>query len=556
MATPNIKIEFLKSVDLNSLNTIRIDQIPVLPVKCTFNSIGGYYSDRTADVFFKFVEGGQIIYLAGHRCILASDSEKFRQIFYETAVGSIVKICDTSLELFDLLLQSFYNRSVLLRIHQIDELTRLAFYYNANKCKQICIDYMKTLIEDDNLMILHCLELALRHDCVNIQTLCLAKIQKYGHGLVHSPEFFAFSWQVIKTVLTVNFYGRDEFELFIMCLNQATFECKRDHLDANDVMNVKKYLKKYLTIIRLRDLTFENISEIIKTNTVDYDDIKPYLDDDSQAKNANSKRPPEKLSTGSTIISAIKIKDPMMSFRRIHGDEQTADLKLTFQNCTVSLHCCILAAKGLSLAKAIYNGNLKGHWTIGHMKIVADFFKPFYGVSIAINIDTVLAATQFGKYFQIDEYENMDFQPLLLDALTVGTAFQIYELATYFDYYEIINKCCILFKSSTFVWSEALNTESFYSCNPKTINFAFRYGKLNSSVLFETVIEWAKYQCQQQKLNPITPQTIRAMIGDVNRWILTEMDGEHVLNALNKYSDIFSDDDLQMISKTLKNRSQ
>lgn len=558
MATPNIKIDTLRPVDLSSLKSFRIDGIPVLSVNCTINSIGGYYSDRTADVFFEFIEDCRKMYLAAHRCILASDSEKFRQIFYETtSAGPIVKVSDTSLEIFDLLLQSFYNRSVTLRIHQIDELIRLAFYYNANKCKQICIEYMKLLIEDNNIMIVHCLELATRNKCENIQMLCLSKVREYGYGLVNSPEFFAFSWQTIETVFTIDFYGRDEFELFKLFLNQSAYECNRDYFDASNVNDVKKYLKKYLCIIRWGNLTDDNIAEIIKLNCVDYDDMKQYLNGDIQANRCDSKRLPKKLSTASTIISTIKIKDPMRSFHRMYGDEQTADLKLTFQNCTVSLHCCIIAAKGLSLAKAIYNGNMNGHWTIEHIKTVADFFKPFYDLSIVIDIDTVLAALEFGKFFGIDEYENMDIKPMLCDALSVDTVFQIHELATTFDYYEIIEKCYTLFKSSTFVWSEVLKKDSFYRCNPKTILFAFRCGKIKASMLLETVIEWAKYQCKEQNLNPITPETIRAMIGDINRWIPAEqMDGEHILCALSKFSDIFSDDDLQMILITLKNRSR
>lgn len=551
MATPNIKIESLRSVDLNSLKSFRIDRIPVLPVSCTMNLVGGYYSDRTADVFFEFVEDCRKMYLAAHRCILASDSTKFHNIFYETSAGSIIKVCDTSLELFDLLLQSFYNRSVTLRIHQIEELTRLAFYYNANKCKQICIEYIKLLIEDNNIMILRCLDLALRHECVNIQALCLAKCLEYGNDLVNLPEFFTFSWQLIETVLNVDFYGRDEHQLFKMCLDQAAFECNRNHLDANNVTHVNKYLEKYLKIIRLEDLSSKNILEIINSKFVDYDDIKPYFE--VHRKKADPKRRPKKLSAQNTIVSVVHIKDPMKSFHRMYGDEKTADLILTFPNCTVSLHRCILAAKGLSLAKAIFDGNLKGHCTIAFMKIVPDFFKPFYGLPIEINIDTVKAAVQFGKYFKIDEYEYMNIQPLLFDALCADTVFHIHELATYFNYYEIINKCYTLLKSSSFVWSKALKTESFYRCNPETVKFAICHGKIEASVALKTVIEWAKYQCQQQKLNSITS----GATPDIDRVFPNEqIDGEDISNALSQFSDIFSDDDFKNIGKSVTMMSQ
>lgn len=559
MATPNINIESLRSVDLDSLKSFRIDGIPVRPVSCTMNSVGGYYSDRTADVFFEFFEDYEKMYLAAHRCILASDSEKFRQMFYEApAMGSIVKVCETSLEIFDLFLQSFYNRVMTLRIHQIDELTRLAFYFNANKCKQICIEYMQLQIEDNNIMILRCLDLALRHKCESIQQLCLTKVLEYGHGLVNSSDFYTLRWQVIETVFTVDFYGRDEFKLFKAFLNEAKFECNRDRFDASNATDVKKYLKKYLTMIRWGSLSSENIIEIIHSNYVDYADMtQEYLGGNVDQPPKNLEQPPKELSTDSTIISAIRIKDPMMSFHGMYGDEQTADLKVTFQNCAVSLHRCILAAKGLSLARAIYYGNLNGHLTIGHMKTVADFFKPFYGLPIAINIDTISDAVDFGQLFRIDEYENMDIQPLLIEALSADTVFQIHELATNLDYYKIIDKCYTLFKSSTFIWSAALKTESFYRCNPETIKFAFRCGKIKASMLLETIIEWAKYQCLKQKLNPDTPETVRAMLGDVNRWIPDEqIDGEQFSAALKKYGDIFSDDDLQMILQTLKNRSQ
>lgn len=556
MATPNIKIESLRSIDLDSLKSFQIHGIPVRPVSCTINSVGGYYSDRTADVFFEFIEDYQKMYLAAHRCILASDSEKFRQMFYEApAMGPIVKVCDTSFEIFDLFLQSFYNRIITLRIHQIDKLTGLAFYFNANKCKQICIEYMQLQIGDNNTMILRCLDLALRHKCENIQQLCLTKVLEYGHGLVNSSEFYTLRWQVIETVFTVDFYGRDEFKLFKAFLKEAKSECNRDRFDASNPTDVKKYLKKYVTMIRWDNLTSDNMMEIINSNYVDYADItQAYLGGNGKPKNL--KQPPKKLSTDTTIISAIQIKDPMMSFHGMYGDEQTADLKLKFQNCTVSLHRCILAAKGLSLARAIYYGNLNGHPTIGQIKIVADFFKPFYGLPIAINIDTISDAVEFGQMFRIDEYENMDFQPLLIDALSADTVFQIHELATNMNYCKIIEKCYTLFKSSTFIWSAALKTESFYRCNPETIKFAFRCGKIKASMLFETIIEWAKYQCRKQKLNPDTPETVRAMIGDINRWIPVEqIDGEQFLAALKKFGDIFSDDDLQMISQTLENRS-
>lgn len=519
------------------------------PVGQTFNSIGGYYHICTADVYFLFNdENGENVQIAAHKCILASDSTKFRQMFYfadkkyeRYSMGSI------SVATFDLFLQTFYNEKVFIEASDIELLTRLAYEFDATKCKQVCIDFMMDALCYDNIFILTILDVAIRHNIEVLRMQCMEKVKRFGYHFIDSKKLLQGRLDTVKAVLSVDFDGRDEINIFGFCVDYTMM-----HSKDNEMM--KKRLRTFFNYIRFESLTPLQIGQIhVKyPRYIDIADMMKMVSKCTTANAATEPVQPTELSNSRITMKVIDIKDPFESFRRMAGDAITADMLFRFKDVEVPVHRCILAAKCQRLAKYFYVDGVKGIKTLKEMKYASVFFEPFYGISIEINIENIMPAIVFGTTFRIPEYLFTDFEQIFIDNLCDDTVFQIYEtVEPYASAGRIFIECMNHIRNDDFDFYRATHTESFYKCDLQTVKFAIKYSHINidATMVLDMLINWAKERCKRENIDSMDSIKLREMLGDAISLIeFGEMSQQQCIECVTKYISIFNSNDLKMIA--------
>lgn len=185
-------------------------------------SIGGIYNVQTSDFAFIFNENGHKQAIPAHKCILASDSSVFYQLFFDTPQSlDHLSISGASIDKFSIFLSSFYGTSMKLKRHDVADIMRLAYKYDAIKCKEVCRHFLLKTIETGVDDILWALQLANIFGCDEVQEICIGKVRNFGAYLIETGDFRDCNRNTLKMILNIDFVGRDEIKVLEACIDWA-----------------------------------------------------------------------------------------------------------------------------------------------------------------------------------------------------------------------------------------------------------------------------------------------------------------------------------------------
>lgn len=104
----------------------------VHPIMKQSESVGGIYDVNTADVYFPALADGTTKFLPAHKCVLASASKKFFEIFYETEENPCLPE-NCSIDVLTPFFRSMYCEVFTIKREHIAELMQLVEDYDVKK---------------------------------------------------------------------------------------------------------------------------------------------------------------------------------------------------------------------------------------------------------------------------------------------------------------------------------------------------------------------------------------------------------------------------------------
>lgn len=237
-----------------------------------------YLDDESADVKFNFDYGGNVESVVAHRCILATGSPVFKQMFYgELKEGTEIPIVDASIDGFIAFLQYFYLESVTYNSTVIGEVMKLADKYDVNGCMDLCIRYLTLTMSTQNVC--SCYELALLYDLGHLIGVCEEKICLETQKVLESSSFLHCSRHILGRILLMDGLSCDEIHIFQASMMWAMEACKRAGIDENNAENLKQQLGHCFDLIRFPAMSAEDFYTCIadKENLLTSNEIMDIL---------------------------------------------------------------------------------------------------------------------------------------------------------------------------------------------------------------------------------------------------------------------------------------
>ncbi|XP_055306282.1 BTB/POZ domain-containing protein 3-like [Sitodiplosis mosellana] len=210
-----------------------------------------YLDDSTADVYFVFESEG--IRVAAHKAMLSVASDVFKKMFYgDLPEKGDVKISDTTAKAFKVFLQFFYLSEVKLLKEDVAEVMGLGHKYNVAKCTQICVDFLKTTLNIDNVC--RSLGLAILYDLDDFKQSCEEKIAQNTSAVFKSQGFLGSPRSVLANILKIDTLICREKDIFEACMAWTKHASKQNDLTKQIV---KAQLGDIFYDIRFGSMTFD-----------------------------------------------------------------------------------------------------------------------------------------------------------------------------------------------------------------------------------------------------------------------------------------------------------
>lgn len=237
-----------------------------------------YLDEESADVKFVFEHSGNVEKVVAHRCILATASPVFKQMFFgELKEGTEIPIVDVSIDGFTAFLQYFYLEFVTLNGNVIAEVMKLADKYDVTGCMELCIRYLTLSMSTQNVC--WCYELALLFDLGHLISLCEEKICLETQKVLESSSFLSCSRHILGRILLMDGLSCDEIHIFQASMLWAVEACKRAGTDENNAENLKQQLGHCFDLIRFPAMSAEefNLCVADKENLLTSNEIMDIL---------------------------------------------------------------------------------------------------------------------------------------------------------------------------------------------------------------------------------------------------------------------------------------
>lgn len=184
-----------------------------------------YLDAETADVCFLIGETK----IPAHKNLLAAASDVFKRMFYgplrETDNVRIDGVNGTAFKEF---LQFFYIENVKLTIENIADVMDLGHKYNVTKCSELCVEFLKDTLTDDNI----CtgLSLAMIYDLNELKDFCKKRIIANTSAVIRSAGFLECDRSILEYILNINLFSCSEMDIFDACMAWVRARSKQDAL--------------------------------------------------------------------------------------------------------------------------------------------------------------------------------------------------------------------------------------------------------------------------------------------------------------------------------------
>lgn len=189
-----------------------------------------YLDVETADVCFLIGDQSEAqTKIPAHKNLLAAASDVFKRMFYGPLKETDnVRIGGVNAAAFKEFLQFFYIENVKLTIDNITDVMDLGHKYNMAKCSELCVEFLKDTLTDDNI----CtgLSLATIYDQNELKDFCKRRIIANTSSVIQSASFLECDRSILEYILNINLFSCSEMDIFDACMSWVRAASKQDVL--------------------------------------------------------------------------------------------------------------------------------------------------------------------------------------------------------------------------------------------------------------------------------------------------------------------------------------
>lgn len=189
-----------------------------------------YLDVETADVCFLIGDQSEAqTKIPAHKNLLAAASDVFKRMFYgPLKEADSVRIDGVNATAFNEFLQFFYIENVKLTIDNITDVMDLGHKYNVAKCSELCVEFLKDTLTDDNI----CtgLSLATIYDQNELKDFCKKRIIANTSAVLKSTSFLECDRSILEYILSINLFSCSEMDIFDACMSWVRAVSKQDVL--------------------------------------------------------------------------------------------------------------------------------------------------------------------------------------------------------------------------------------------------------------------------------------------------------------------------------------
>lgn len=261
----------------------------------------------------------------------------------------------------------------------------------------------------------------------------------------------------------------------------------------------------------------------------------------------------EQMSSIRSPIHTIDYENPVLSTigRRLYLDFDTADVYFVFKSGErIPAHKNHLIA-GSEIFRTMLNGDWKEK---NEVKIIdtsvagfKQFLQFFYYNKVILSMTNIAEVINLGEMYIVSGCLDICWE-FLKENLTNANVFELYDLAIFYEHFEMKDLCQNRINSKT---EEIFATPGFFKCNRRVLGRILKLGNLSISEksVFEAVMSWVKYASGKEEL---TRDIIQTHLGEIFFDIrFRSMNFNKFVELLPSYGHLFTADEfneiLQMI---------
>lgn len=211
-----------------------------------------YRDVETADVYFLVGETK----IPAHKNLLAAASDVFKRMFYrplkETDNVRIDGVNETAFKEF---LQFFYIENVKLTAEHIGDVMDLGHKYNVAKCSEVCVEFLKDTLTDENICI--GLSLATIYDQNELKDFCKKRIIANTSAVIKSSSFLECDRSILEYILSISLFSCSEMDIFEACMSWVRATSKQNVLTKE---LVRTYLGNLFYGIRFASMKIKDVA--------------------------------------------------------------------------------------------------------------------------------------------------------------------------------------------------------------------------------------------------------------------------------------------------------
>lgn len=526
--------QLIKDLDFSSyfcrivpkMATIRLSEKRIHAIMEQCESLNDLYDVSTADVYFQCNDDDTKL-VPAHKCLLASDSPKFREIFFEGSQTQQILMLDITLDTFTTFLQSFYCEVFTIKRENLFELTHLAEKYDAKKCKSACWEFVDQTIQTASEDIFQALELVITFNRVDLRNRCLAKLMVDGHFLIDTESFVSCSRQVFNIVLGLDFIGRNELKMFNASIQWAKHRCTMEKLDPEHPLNLRLVLVDSFSQIKFHKMSAQQFIQCLSLHAGVFTtaELKNVAKSIEKPKQSTDKSNTRGNSRQLIVVTAINANHrPYEAIESMLGDAKTANVLFVFGTTAIEqkiiyAHKCVLAARSRVFKQSFYTGNASSdQYPISNAN--HEEFYTFIGTFYRKSADGLLTMENIPKLIELaSSYEVTGLLDKCIDfaieRLCSRNIFHILDLCFIHSNADSVSLCLDWIIAHDDDMNRAFHSMSLVHCSQKTVEFCLglNFPDRDEMRVFKASIEWAKKLCQYNQMEP-TSDNLKMTLGE------------------------------------------
>lgn len=200
--------------------------------------------------------------IPAHKLVLANGSDVLAAMFFgELRETGDILVTDASIDAFKAFLQFFYSTQVGLTVDNVGEVMNLGHKYNVDKCVDVCVDFLKDTITDENF----CtgLNLSILYGRIDLQIFYEQYFVMHAKAVFKSATFLNCDKTLLAHILDINLRTGAETMVFGACMAWIKMQSQQDAVTRE---LVQYHLGELFYEIDFGKMTIGDFAAIVRSN--------------------------------------------------------------------------------------------------------------------------------------------------------------------------------------------------------------------------------------------------------------------------------------------------